>query len=302
MSVRRLSWRTIVVLVGSVGSTWLSTSAFGQGAGADEAAVTIDGEYGYGLPPDVSVHGHEIDRLINVLHLFGFITLVGWTAFMGFCLVRYRQRPGRGATYKPRIKPVHIYFVVFIAVFELILDIGFSNPVLATAKQKLPTEKDRPIHVRVMAEQFAWNFRYAGPDGRFGRVGPQHVDQVMNPFGVDPDDPNGEDDIVSGELHAAVGRPVLCQLSSKDVIHSFSIPVMRVKQDVIPGMRIPMWFEAASPGTYEIACAQLCGNNHYTMKALLVIHDSEQAYEEWLASKAASELDDEEFDEDEFED
>ena len=107
---------------------------------------------------------------------------------------------------------------------------------------------------------------------------------------------DGADDIVSSELHLPINKPVICELSSKDVIHSFFIPVMRVKQDVVPGMRIPVWFEAVKEGTYEIACAQLCGNNHYSMRAILYL-ESQAQYEAWLEEKSQPP---EEFDEDDL--
>ena len=102
--------------------------------------------------------------------------------------------------------------------------------------------------------------------------------------------------MVSGAPHFPMGRPIIAELSSKDVIHSLNLLVLRVKQDVIPGMRIPVWFEASGSGNYEVACAQLCGNNHYSMRALMVIHESQQDFDEWLESKRPEEFDEEEFD------
>ncbi len=97
-------------------------------------------------------------------------------------------------------------------------------------------------------------------------------------------------------MHIEVDRPVIAELMSKDVIHGFGVPVMRVKQDVIPGMRIPVWFEPGKTGNYEIACAQLCGNNHYTMRAVMVVHDAAD-YAAWFETASAPP---EEFDEDDF--
>lgn len=271
-----------------------AAEVFAQEATAPTFEVQIDGEYGYGLPPNISAHGGKIDLLINILHYFSIAVLGGWSLFLLYCLVRYRQRPGHSASYQSGWRYTHVFFVIGIAVFEMALDVGLSNPVLARVKDERPDESEALV-VRVVAEQFAWNFHYPGPDGVFGRTSTDHLDAATNPLGIDPGDAAGEDDVVSGEMHVVVNRPVICHISSKDVIHSFAVPVMRVRQDAIPGMRIPVWFEPVKKGNYEIACAQLCGNNHYSMRALMVIEE-EDAFATWLESQRP-----EEFDEDEFE-
>ena len=144
--------------------------------------------------------------------------------------------------------------------------------------------RQEPLRVRVVAEQFAWNFHYPGADGEFGETRPELVNLATNPLGIDKTGP-GEDDVSATELHLPVDRAVVCEILSKDVIHSFFLPVMRVKQDAIPGMRIPVWFEPVKEGVYEIACAQLCGNNHYSMKALMTIHDTDAEFEAWLETR-----------------
>ena len=253
-------------------------------------SAPIDGEYGPYLPPDVSKHGWQIDRLIDVLHWFMAVLFIGWGIFFVYCLVKFRRRPGHVANPFPIKAKASKWLEIGVAVFEGVLLISLSIPVWASVKNDLPTEADNPVHVRVVAEQFMWNFHYPGPDGVFGKTAPQYIDTAINPVGVDPDDPNGADDITSGELHFPINRPVLAQVTSKDVIHSFALPVMRVKQDAIPGMRIPVWFEAIKPGNYEVACAQLCGNNHYSMKGLMVIHESDEAFSAWLDSQKAEEF------------
>jgi cytochrome c oxidase subunit 2 len=140
--------------------------------------------------------------------------------------------------------------------------------------------------VHVVAEQFAWNVHYPGPDGVFGAREIALVDPVTNPLGLKTDDPAARDDIVTmNELHLPVDRPAIVHLTSKDVIHSFALPVMRVKQDVIPGLSIPVWFVPTQTGEYEIACAQLCGIGHYRMRGYLTIHTAEE-YAAWLAQAA----------------
>ena len=107
-----------------------------------------------------------------------------------------------------------------------------------------------------------------------------------NPLGLDADDPDGKDDITTvNQLHFPVGKDVIVQISSKDVIHSFNIPVLRVKQDAVPGARIPIWFKATQPGHFELACAQLCGLGHYRMRADVLI-DTPEEYAKWQAENA----------------
>ncbi|MFQ5413072.1 MAG: cytochrome c oxidase subunit II [Phycisphaerae bacterium] len=261
----------------------------------------VTGTYGAGMPPDISRDGHRVDGLIDVLHWFMGILFVGWGIFFVYCLARFRQRPGQAASSNPiKAKPAK-YAEVLVAAFEAVLLLGFSVPIWASVRNEIPPPGDNPIHIRVIAEQFQWNFHYPGVDGVFGKTSPDEIDPALNPVGIVADSEGGADDLQTLELHIPVGRPVICEISSKDVIHSFFIPVMRVKQDAIPGMRIPVWFEArpGTEGTYEVACAQLCGNNHYSMKAYMVVQ-SQAAYDAWLAERAAAAT--EEFDEDELDD
>jgi cytochrome c oxidase subunit 2 len=277
----------VPALVLSAFALWVAAPALGQAAAPPTAGVKIDGSYGYWLPPDVSDHGHGIDRLIQVLHWFMAALFVGWGIFFVRCLMRYRQRPGHAAHYDLiKAKPAK-YSEFGVMIFEVILLVGFSMPVWASMKNDLPTAADKPVRIRVLAEQFAWNFHYPGPDGVFGKTAPKFIDTAQNVAGLDPSDPAGKDDLVQGEFHIPVHEPIICDISSKDVIHSFFLPVMRIKQDAIPGMRIPVWFKtkAGSEGTYEVACAQLCGNNHYNMKALMVI-ESRTAFEAWVKKKS----------------
>jgi len=145
------------------------------------------------------------------------------------------------------------------------------------------------VVVRVVGEQFAWNVHYPGPDGKFGKTDVSLVSSE-NPLGLVSGDEAAKDDITTiNQFHFPVGKKVLVYLTSKDVIHSFNLPVMRVKQDAIPGQTIPVWFEATGTGQFEIACAQLCGLGHYRMKGFFSI-DTPDQYAAWLKeqSKAGS--------------
>ena len=250
--------------------------------------------YGWWLPPDVSTHGAAVDSLINVLHWFMGILFLGWGIFFVYCLIRFRRRTGHQATYQLPKAAVSKWSEIGVAVFEAIVLLGFSMPAWAEFKNEFP-DKSESLEVRVIAEQFAWNFHYPGADGQFGRTDPTLMD-AENLIGLDREDPAAADDVVTnGVFHIPAGKPVIAYLTSKDVIHSFWPMVLRVKQDVIPGMEIPIWFQSKKDamGHYEIACAQLCGNNHYNMRADLFI-DTATDFEAWLASMASDDDEEEE--------
>lgn len=245
------------------------------------------------LPEDLSLDGHRIDFLISIVHWFMAVLFVGWGIFFVYCLIRFRQRTEHCATYELiKAKPSK-YAEVAVVVIEAVLLIAFSMPVWAAFRNEPPAPDKNPLTVRVVAQQFAWNIHYPGPDGKFGRTSPEYNDEVTNPIGLDPNDPAGQDDVTTiNQLHIPLGRPVIARLSSKDVIHSFAIPVLRVKQDVIPGMELPIWFTATSrgekDGVYDIHCAQLCGLGHYRMKGQVNIHEPAD-FEEWYASAGEEE-------------
>jgi cytochrome c oxidase subunit II len=238
-----------------------------------------DSKYGYWLPMDVSTHGAQIDQLIGVIHWFMLLLFVGWGVFFLYCLIKFRARPGHVATYNPPRAYVTKWIEAAVIVFEVVVLFGFSTPVWFRYKNHPPAEKDALV-VHLVAEQFAWNFHYAGKDGKFGKQS-ESLMSGDNPLGMDPDDADGKDDLIAvNNLHIPVNKDVIVQISSKDVIHSFNIPVLRVKQDAIPGSRIPIWFKATQPGHYELACAQLCGLGHYRMRADVFV-DTPEDYAKW---------------------
>lgn len=237
------------------------------------------------LPPDISTHGAGIDNIIVIVHWIMLVLFVGWGLFIVVALVRFRAREGHSADHQGVTSHFSSYVEVAVAVVEVFLLIGLSIPVWAAVKGVPPTPSEADMVIRVVAEQFAWNVHYPGADGKFGRTDINLVDQT-NPLGIDGDDPAAADDITTiNQLHFPVGKQVLVNLSSKDVIHSFSLPTMRVKQDAIPGMTVPVWFEAKETGQGEINCAQLCGLGHYRMKGFFTV-DTEEEFAAWLAEQA----------------
>lgn len=231
-----------------------------------------------GLPEDWSQNGHHIDRLLVLVHWLVLFLLVVFTVYFVVALVRFR------ASAHPRARregphPRWVWLVsggMFVA--EVLLMGVFEIP-LWLQREQLPDPSSSSV-VRVVGEQFAWSFHYPGPDGEFGATDPRYIDDI-NTLGLDYDDPAANDDLITiNQMHVPEGKPVLVWLSSKDVIHSFSIPVMRVKQDAIPGSRIALSFIPVRSGRTEIACAQLCGLGHFRMRAFLTV-ESQEEFDAW---------------------
>lgn len=205
-------------------------------------------EFGWSLPPDISEHGGQIDNLINTLHVFMFVLFVGWGAFFVYCLVRFRRREGHAAQYAPIKAKWSKWLEVAVVVFEVFLLVGLSMPVWANYKNKPPAEGER-VDVRVIAKQFAWIVHYPGPDGKFG---PTEYSKITEPaefpgqlIGLDRTHPDSFDDIVrENQLVIPKDEDIYIEITSRDVIHSFGVSTLRVKQDAIPGMRVPIWFKA----------------------------------------------------------
>lgn len=284
MRSRRVSALMLLAFLGAIS---IVAPALSDTVTPKQSTAKIDGEYGFWLPPNIAKqnYAHQGDWLINVLHIFMVLLFVGWGIFFVYCLMRFRARPGHKADSLLVKAKASKYLEIGVALFEGALLIGLAIPAWAQLKTELPPADKNPFRVKVIGEQFQWNFHYSGPDGKFGRTSPSLVNTASNPLGVDRSDPAGADDFASGEFHAPVDRPVIAEVTSKDVIHSFTIPVLRVKHDAIPGMRFPVWFEATKTGNYEVACAQLCGNNHYSMRALMVVETAD-AFAKWVEEKS----------------
>ena len=232
-------------------------------------------KYGYWLPVDASAHGWQIDRLISTLHVFMALLFVGWGGYFVYCLFRYRARPGHSATHALPKARFTTWVEGGVITFELFLLAALSMPVWSAWKNDRPDES-QALHVRVVAEQYAWNFHYPGGDGKFGKGSFANM-SGDNPLGLLGTDAEGRDDLTTiNQLHLPVGRPVILDIMSKDVIHGFNVPALRIKQDAIPGQSVPIWFTATKPGMYEIACAQLCGLGHYRMRGFVTVETPEE--------------------------
>lgn len=202
----------------------------------------------WGFPENVSTHGGEIDRLFWIMTAVTVPFLLAVVGFVIYCLVRFRSGNGSKPAYITGFRTAGgtAALAGFLMLVELPLD-WYQERAWSQATLEIPDEQ-KALAVQVYAEQFAWNFRYAGADGRFGTA----------------------DDLMTiNILRVPVGQPVVCTMRSRDVIHSFWLPNFRVKMDVVPGLTQRVWFEATREGTFELACAELCGLGHYRMRGLV---------------------------------
>ncbi len=213
------------------------------------------------LPTAASTYAADIDRIFYVILVVTGIVFVGVEGALVYFLFKYRGREGRKAEYIEGSTRAEIIWTVTPAVF--ILGLAFVSQAFwprIKDPDRFPTDA---LEVIVEAKQFEWNVTYPGADGVLG---------------------SDDDFTLRNQLHVPVNQPVVVRLSALDVIHSFFVPVFRIKQDAVPGMNNRLWFEATQTGEFELACAELCGLGHYRMKARVIVHE-EDDYENWLAEQ-----------------
>jgi cytochrome c oxidase subunit 2 len=245
----------------------------------------LAGNYRFGLPIAASTYAGGVDAALNVLHVGMALIFVLWSAFFIYCLVRFRAGRQAKAEYAGWKSHATSFLPDFLVLsFEIWLIFFFGLPIWSQIKEKFPAE-EASHRVDLSAEQFSWGFQYPGPDGKFGSRAAKLIN-TANPLGIDTADEAGTDDIVVyNELHVPLGKPTLIYMTSKDVIHSFFVPEFRVKQDIVPGMRTPLWFEPTKAGRYEIGCAQLCGTGHYVMRGEVVVHPTQEDFDAWMTQQ-----------------
>lgn len=241
--------------------------------------------FNWGLPAAASTYAGQIDFGIRVIHWAMLLIFVLWGIFFTYLLVKYRRRDGVAAQREESHSVLKSLLPDFLVMaFELVLIFTYALPVWSKIKMDSPSE-EASNRVDIIAEQFAWNAHYPGADGKFGRREPKLV-HFSNPIGLDREDPAAADDVVTAnEIHMPLGKPTLIRLSSKDVIHSFFVPEFRIKQDAVPGMVIPVWVEPTLEGSFDVACAQLCGFAHSLMHGSVVVSQPAE-YERWLLAQA----------------
>jgi cytochrome c oxidase subunit 2 len=250
------------------------------------AGIVMYGRHEW-LPPLASRHGAGIDAMLRYLllmtgvSLFVAFTVLGWLVWSG------GHRPAITARLARRRTEIAVSIVLGLAM-AVIAEGGVVAIGLPVWQEYFgAAQYDDEIEIEVTAQQFFWNVRYPGPDGAFGRTRLQLVDEVSNPLGIDPADAAGKDDIYLVNVFVVpVDRHVRVRLRSKDMIHSFFLPHLRVKQDVIPGMTPEVVFVPTREGNFELACAELCGLGHYRMQGMFKVV-AQADYERVLGEEAA---------------
>jgi cytochrome c oxidase subunit 2 len=236
------------------------------------------------FPPAITDFGHEIDAQFTRTFLITGIVFVLAQFGLAMAIFKFRDR-GQKATYFEGNNTMEIVWTLATVVLFVGLGLYGRN---AWAQVHFIGAAPGALQIEVTAQQFAWNFRYAGPDGKFGREKPELVSaSTGNPVGLDSTDPASKDDIVSPVIAVPAGREVELIIRSQDVTHSFYVRELRMKQDAVPGMEIHMHFTADTPGNYELACAELCGLGHYRMHSMLQVM-TEADFEKWMRDQEAA--------------
>ena len=237
------------------------------------------------LPEAINAHARAWDSHFGAtMWIMGAIFVVAQIA-LGWVVLRYRSSeaaPESGSHGNDRLE--WIWTSAAAVIF-----IGLSAVSTAIwAGVRLDKAPPNALRIEVVAKQFAWNVRYPGPDGKFGRTKAELIsDSNGNPFGLDDADPNGRDDLTAAALRVPAGQPVVLLLHSRDVIHNFFVRELRIKQDLVPGMEIPLHFTADKPGTYEVPCSELCGLGHHQMRTQLIVLEP-AAFAQWQREMLAS--------------
>jgi cytochrome c oxidase subunit 2 len=237
----------------------------------------------YAAPPPITSVGLQIDRQYNLtLYVTGAAFVLAQLG-LGFAILRFRDR-GQRARFTRGSTVAEVLWTSATIIAFVGLGIAGSK---AWAETRFTLASRDSLQIEVTTTQFVYTFRYPGADGKFGRLDPSLVNAPAgNPLGLDPNDAAGRDDVVVPTLTVPVNRPVELLLRSQDVIHNFFVRELRLQQDAVPGMVIPIHFTADRIGRYEIVCTQLCGLGHYKMHSFMDVV-SESDYEQFLTKQAA---------------
>ena len=216
------------------------------------------------LPPGNSTFAGDIDFLYYVILVITGIAFFVVEGGLVWFIIKYRRRPGRKAYYTHGSMTAEVVWTAIPAVTLII--IGIMSGRVWTDVRGRNSVPPGALEVSLVGKQFEWNTTYPGADGQLG---------------------TGDDFSTRNQLHVPVDQPVLVRLGTEDVIHSFFVPSLRVKQDALPGQTIDVWFEAMVPGRFEIACAELCGLGHYRMRAIITVHTADE-YARWVQEQTAA--------------
>lgn len=228
--------------------------------------------------PIASNWGMIDDTVTITFWVTGFV-FVAVNLFMAYCVMRYRHRKGHAAHYEPENKKLETWLIGLTTIGV----VAMLAPGLVVWAKFVDVPKDAAVF-EVVGKQWYWGFRFPGKDGVLGTVDARYVSDT-NPFGMNPDDPNGQDDVLisSPEVHLPMGKPIKALLRSVDVLHDFTVPQFRVKMDLVPGLVTYVWFTPIRTGKFDLLCEELCGIAHFTMRGKVIV-DEEPAFQAWLSS------------------
>jgi cytochrome c oxidase subunit II len=220
-----------------------------------------------------------IDHTVTITFWVTGFVFVAVNLFMAYCVWRYRQRKGHTAHYEPENKKLETWLVALTTVGVA----AMLAPGLFVWAKFVDVPKEAR-EFEVMGRQWYWSYRFPGKDGILGTADARFVSEE-NPFGINPDDPNGKDDVLitEPELHLPAGKPLKALLRSIDVLHDFTVPQFRVKMDLVPGLVTYVWFTPTRTGNFDLLCEELCGIAHFTMRGKVIV-DEEPAFQTWLDS------------------
>jgi len=218
-----------------------------------------------------------IDTTLNITFWVTGIVFVAINLFMAWCVLKFRYNKARRAHYQPENKKLEIWLTVITSIGVA----AMLTPGLYVWAQFVNPPEDADL-VEVIGKQWQWRYRFPGEDGLLGSVDTRHISAV-NPFGMNPDDPRGQDDVLvsSNEVHLPIDRPVKLLLRSQDVLHDFAVAQFRVKMDLVPGLVTFIWLTPTVIGKYDVLCEELCGVGHYNMRSHVVV-DEEVDFKTWL--------------------
>lgn len=219
----------------------------------------------------------QMDDTLAITFVITGVFFIAINFFLVYMLLRFRHREGSRAAYAPDNKKLERWLIggTTLAIMALLAPGLF----VYAAYIKPPPDA---LHLEVLGQQWQWRFRFPDQNGKLGLSDARLV-SAANPFGLDPKDPNGQNNILinSNEVHLPLNKPVKMLLRSQDVLHDFYVPQFRARMNMVPGMVTSFWFTPTKAGRYEILCAQLCGVGHYTMRGVVVVED-EVAFQKWL--------------------
>lgn len=230
---------------------------------------------------DLASNWGMVDFTVDItLYVTGFV-FVAVNLFMAYCVIRFRYKKGAKASYEPENKKLESWLTGLTAVGVA----AMLTPGLFVWADFVDVPDDAHV-VEAVGQQWHWTFRLPGEDGKLGEVDAERITSE-NPFGMDPEDPNGQDDVLiyDGEVHIPIDRPVKFVLRSKDVLHDFAVAQFRVKMDLVPGMNTFLWLTPTKTGRFEILCEELCGIAHYTMRGAVIVAERDD-YKSWLANQS----------------